>query len=252
MVAMILTNELIEKYGIKPRVICYIGANQGQELPDMLNSFPDSNIHCFEPQKVPFNLLKKKFGNKQNLYFYNFALGNQNKKITIYTNNNNDYMSSSILEPKEHLLYHKQVTFEGSEEIELKRFDDLNIQNVDYLNIDVQGFELEVLKGFNNLNEIKYIKTEVNRKELYKNCVLVKELDKYLDNYNFIRVKTVWWQSTVPWGDAFYIKKDLVANIIIIFSKLKNNIQNIKGYFWILSKLIKIKNFNNDKLEIEK
>ena len=73
-----------------------------------------------------------------------------------------------------------------------------------------------------------------------------------MDNYNFIRVKTVWWQSTVPWGDAFYIKKDLVANIIIIFSKLKNNIQNIKGYFWILSKLIKIKNFNNDKLEIEK
>ena len=56
-------------------------------------------------------------------------------------------MSSSILEPKEHLLHHKQVTFEGSEEIELKRFDDLNIQNVDYLNIDVQGFELEVLKG---------------------------------------------------------------------------------------------------------
>ena len=29
-------------------------------------------------------------------------------------------MSSSILKPKEHLFYHKEVTFKGSEEIELK------------------------------------------------------------------------------------------------------------------------------------
>ena len=50
-------------------------------------------------------------------------------------------------------------------------------------------------------------KTEVNRKELYKNCVLINELIVF-KKFNFIRVKTVWWQLTVPWGDV-YIKKIL-------------------------------------------
>jgi hypothetical protein len=112
---------------------------------------------------------------------------------------------------------------------------------IDYLNIDVQGYELEVLKGIRNLDEIKYIKTEVNRKELYKNCVLVDDLDRYLAQYNFVRVKTIWWQLTVPWGDAIYINKNLLSGMKILTSKLLNKIQSIKGYFWVLSILIKLK-----------
>ena len=242
---MQLTKKFIDKYGYKPKVICYIGANEGQELPDMLHNFPNSTYHCFEPQKIPFDLLKLKFSDKKNIYLYNFALGNENKKISIYTNNNNNNMSSSILEPKEHLFYHREVTFEGSEEIEIKKFCDLGIDNVDYLNIDVQGYELEVLKGVRNLDEIKYIKTEVNRKELYKNCVLVDDLDRYLAQYNFVRVKTVWWQLTVPWGDAIYINKNLLSGMKILTSKLLNKIQGIKGYFWVLSILIKLKILHN-------
>ena len=96
-----------------------------------------------------------------------------------------------------------------------------------------------MLKGFENLDEIIYIKTEVNRKELYKNCALVKDLDKYLKRYNFLRVKTVWWDKTVPWGDAFYIKTHQLSNFEILYFNLRNRLQSIKGYFWILSLLIK-------------
>jgi hypothetical protein len=72
--------------------------------------------------------------------------------------------------------------------------------------MDVQGYELEVLKGGQEiLNNIDYIITEVNRKELYKACVLVDELDSFLENYNMIRVETDWVGDS--WGDAFYIKK---------------------------------------------
>jgi len=74
------------------------------------------------------------------------------------------------------------------------------------MDIDTQGYELEVLKGFHNFDEIKYIKTEVNRKELYENSPNIKDLDKYLKNYNFIRAETIWWKKFIPWGDAFYIK----------------------------------------------
>ena len=107
--------------------------------------------------------------------------------------------------------------------------------------MDVQGYELEVLKGFDNLDKINYIKTEVNRKELYKDCALVKDLDKYLKKYNFLRVKTVWWGRTVPWGDAFYVKYNQLSQFEILFFNLRNKIQSIKGYFWFLSLLIKFR-----------
>ena len=238
---MISNNKLIKKFKFSPEGICYIGANEGQELPDMLNCFPNISIHCFEPQKIPFNLLKEKFCNNTNIFFYNFALGSENKHLNIYTNDNNNNMSSSILEPKEHLDLHPRITFKGTEEIVIKKFSDLNIDNVDYLNIDVQGYELEVLKGFVNLDEIKYIKTEVNRKELYKDCVLVKDLDKYLKKFNFLRVETFWEKKTIPWGDAFYLKQNQLSAFQILYFNIRNKIQGIRGYFWFLSLLIKLR-----------
>jgi hypothetical protein len=53
---------------------------------------------------------------------------------------------------------------------------------------------------------IKYAKAiylEVNEKELYKNCGLIDEIDKFLSNYNFKRVLTN--MTKHGWGDALYI-----------------------------------------------
>jgi hypothetical protein len=73
--------------------------------------------------------------------------------------------------------------------------------------MDVQGYELEVLKGSENtLKGIDYIYTEVNRDELYENNAFIEEIDNFLDNYT--RVATDWSGNT--WGDALYIKKRLV------------------------------------------
>jgi hypothetical protein len=83
---------------------------------------------------------------------------------------------------------------------------DLDLTKYNFINIDVQGYELEVFKGsYKTLKNIDYIISEVNRAEVYENCPYVGELDSYLQNYNFTRVETNWAGDT--WGDAFYIKK---------------------------------------------
>ncbi len=238
---MIDTRFLKRKYKLNPDDICYIGANEGQELPEMIQEFPDSKIHCFEPQRKPFKILVKNFETNKNIYFYNFALGQEDRKLKIFKNTNNKNMSSSILHPKEHKKYHPNVLFEGEEIISQKIFSNLNLQNINYLNMDVQGYELEVLKGFESLETIKYIKTEVNRKELYEENVLVQDLDKFLKEHSFVRVETIWHNRTIPWGDAFYIRRNEITKIMKLSSTLKNKIQSIKGYFWILSLLIKFK-----------
>ena len=94
-----------------------------------------------------------------------------------------------------------------SEIIEVKRFDSLEIETLNFLTLDVQGFELEVLKGFGNkLNEVEFIFTEINTKQLYKDNALVTDLDHYLEKFNFVRVITN-VDSFNFFGDAFYVKK---------------------------------------------
>jgi hypothetical protein len=74
------------------------------------------------------------------------------------------------------------------------------------INIDVQGYELEVFKGaVETLNTIDYIYTEVNFVEMYKNCCIVNKLDIFLREHGFKRVLTN--SDPKTWGDALYLKQ---------------------------------------------
>ena len=53
-----------------------------------------------------------------------------------------------------------------------------------FLKIDVQGYELEVLKGA-DLNQIQYIYLEASYLKLYDSQPLIKDIIKYLSNRNF-------------------------------------------------------------------
>ena len=96
----------------------------------------------------------------------------------------------------------------GKEVVSLKKFDSLFINNVKFMSIDTQGYDLEVLKGSNEyLNSIDYLIVEINRKYLYKNSPLEKDIDLYLKPFGFIRAVTSYWGKECVWGDSFYIKK---------------------------------------------
>jgi valyl-tRNA synthetase len=83
----------------------------------------------------------------------------------------------------------------------------INIQDYDFVNIDIQGAELLALKGFGDcLRSVKYIYTEVNTNFLYKDCALVSQIDEYLEKYEFKRVATA--MTKYEWGDALYIKQN--------------------------------------------
>ena len=85
---------------------------------------------------------------------------------------------------------------------------DINISDYNFLNLDIQGYELEAFKGFENLlNDFDFIYCEVNEKELYVGCPLITDIDEYLNTFNFKRVLTN--ITGHGWGDAFYIKTNI-------------------------------------------
>lgn len=60
-----------------------------------------------------------------------------------------------------------------------------NIKNIDFLSLDVEGFELEVLKGLNlNKYRPKYMLIEIYKKD-YKNIITFLENNNYILYSNF-------------------------------------------------------------------
>jgi FkbM family methyltransferase len=138
------------------------------------------------------------------------GVGSENKRSSFKIANNGE--SSSFLnlgthkEQHPHVVYVEEIDVEIKPMIQLIEENSIDITKYNFLNIDVQGYELEVLKGFGDLlSNIDYVYAEVNSNYLYEGCALVEDLDTYLANYGFTRVLTS--MTIHEWGDALYIKK---------------------------------------------
>jgi FkbM family methyltransferase len=199
--------NLRKKYNMNIKGIIHVGAHYGEEIQEYVDN-GIQNITVFEPLSDNFNTLSERLQKvNADIQGYQVALGSKKGTATMYLSSN-DAQSSSILKPKEHLEHHPDVSFGGTEEVEVDTLDAFDIGESNFINIDVQGYELEVFKGSQKtLEQIDYVYCEVNRGEMYEGNPMVEELDEFLGEYGFERVETHWPETWYKWGDALYIKK---------------------------------------------
>jgi FkbM family methyltransferase len=206
---MLLNFEKIYKdYKMDIRGILHIGAHYGQEYK-VYKEHEIKNIMFFEPLEKNFLVLEENMQNEPGVALVKKALGNQNSEVRMYVESDNQGQSSSVLMPRKHLVQYPHIRFHETELVEMVKLDDFlkppERKKYNFINIDVQGYELEVFKGSTEiLNNIDYIISEVNRDDLYFKCARVEEIDEFLEPYGFIRVETNWEGHT--WGDALYVR----------------------------------------------
>ena len=201
---LISFNQIKRKYNMNITGIVHVGGHHGEEIEDYINE-GIQNIIIFEPLLNNFEILQKKCEKlNADIVGHQIALGSEKKIVEMYVSSN-DALSSSILKPKIHLTQYTDILFDEKEMVEVNLLDNYETDTCNFLNMDVQGYELEVLKGgIKTLENIDYVYCEVNRDEVYENNAYIEDIDKFLSDLNFERVVVEWTGET--WGDALYIK----------------------------------------------
>jgi FkbM family methyltransferase len=200
--------KIIKDINLDIRGVLHIGAHYGQEYNDY-HIAGVRNMIFFEPVLSNFAALVCVIPNTPNIRAYRLALGNESKKVDMFIETANKGQSCSVLEPGTHLTMYPNIKFTLKETVNMERLDNISFDRglFNMINMDVQGFELEVLKGaVDTLPFIDIIYTEVNTEEVYKGCAIMHEIDSFLWNFGFMRVCEAFPYGKA-WGDALYIKQ---------------------------------------------
>jgi FkbM family methyltransferase len=158
----------------KNNPVCFdVGANRGQTIQLLQGCFSTPVIHAFEPATVCFNeLSRQSFGARVNLH--QLAFGDHDG-VAEFRNYEHSELSSFLplhLDKRENLFAEEEVV--SVESVQVHTLDHFcathNIDYIDLLKIDTQGFELPVLRGGVGLlrqQKIGAILLELNFATLY-------------------------------------------------------------------------------------
>lgn len=169
-------------------IIFDIGTNIGTFTSWMSKAFPNGKIYGFEPQRLIFQMIcgNMAINNIDNVYLYNIAIGKENKAIEFDEPDyfqNVDYGTFSL---KKEIIEKKSKYKNIVDLMTLDNFvEKYKINNIDFLKIDAEGMDLDVLLGGQNtINKFKPpILVEHSDNEVSILDELRLELIKY--NYSF-------------------------------------------------------------------
>lgn len=149
----------------KPSIIFDIGARLGEYSEYCLKIYPNASYYLFEPCKKNYEYLINKFKNFSNVKIYNYALSSTNKdEIILYSNYEGSGYASLLKRNLSHRNINMQLHKEIVKAITLKKFViDNKIESIDICKIDVEGAEMDVLKGISEfIKKIKIIQFEIS------------------------------------------------------------------------------------------
>jgi len=155
---------------LDPRVIFDIGAHIGTWTLLVKALFPNSDVHAFEPLEQHAGKFRASVGGIPGITLHEVALGAEGVCAKMHVNDFSD--TSSVLELTQ--IGHQEWRLSKVNELALKLRSldqyvaEYRIPFPDVIKLDVQGFELEVLKhAANVLAHTKAVIAEVSFKEFY-------------------------------------------------------------------------------------
>ena len=129
-------------------VVFDVGANLGQYASELIQRFPDRIIHSFEPSAKTILRLNETVADalkERKIKTHNVGFGSKTETLTLFAEG--DHAATASI----HGAVGKDTDQLVQEQIKIERLDDFcqtnSIDRIAFLKIDVEGHELETLKG---------------------------------------------------------------------------------------------------------
>lgn len=170
----------MKRRGFTPRTIIDVGAYTGGWTSRVINIYPDARFIMLEAQPEKKARLDEICHKNNNIEYFISLLGSEEKPSVPY------YLmetGSSVLE--ENTEYGRELT-----ELPMHTLDNVispdTIETPCFLKLDVQGYEIEVLKGAEKLiQSTDIILLEVSILEYNKGAPLLADVIQFMDNNGF-------------------------------------------------------------------
>jgi FkbM family methyltransferase len=166
--------------------LCFdVGANVGKKT-DLFLSL-GAKVVCIEPQANCIDTLSEKFKDNKNVKIINTALGEKEDELDIFISPSDTVstMSRDFIETTS-LERFKGIVWDKKEKVKVTTLDNI-ISRYGlpyYCKIDVEGYELEVLKGLTK--KIKFISVEFTPELKNKTFECISAIDKIAEyEYNY-------------------------------------------------------------------
>jgi FkbM family methyltransferase len=195
-------------------IIFDIGANLGQTIVKVKKIFPDSYVHSFEPSKICFRKITQDYGNVENVFLNNKAIGIAKGSLEF-----NEYSWSAL-----NSFFKRAYT--KSEIIDTYLVDIVSIDdycsenNIPYINLlktDTEGFEFNVLQGANKMmlqNKVQFVFVEIFFHENYIGQSSFSDILNYLSNNGFKMIRFYDFDYTADGfasrTDALFINENFI------------------------------------------
>ena len=181
-----------------------VGAHHGETISMLKKNFDIKELHAFEASPLNFKILHKKFSKKKydnKIILNNVALGENEYKSFI--NQTIESSSSTINDINENSNYFKRkkkiLTFfinkKFSKQIQIKvitldkYLKDKNLNHIDLIKIDTEGYEFMVLKGlFKSFTNVDIVYFEHHYDNMIKKGYKFSDINNLLLKNDFIKV----------------------------------------------------------------
>ena len=177
-----LAIERLANSNFNPTQIFDVGAYKGDFADLCLKYFPESKVACFEVLEHRVDQLNLLASQNSSVQVFSTLLGSEIQAKVQF--NQAETASSVLVEQTPQNFPVKSYPMTTVDEIVHKHFGGISPE---FLKLDVQGYELEVLKGAEkSLPGIQVILAEVSLLDIHQNVPLLSELIRWLDEKDWV------------------------------------------------------------------
>lgn len=127
-------------------VVFDVGANIGIHATIFSNISVKGFVYCFEPSRDTFTLLCSNLKKRRNTLPLNFGVGHKTQILEFYETTDNAFSSFKDTKRKPIKSLSKVLCYKLDDFVK-----QLNLNRMDFIKIDVEGFEQEVVEGMSNI-----------------------------------------------------------------------------------------------------